>query len=108
MPKTKPHCYSLPHDNFYCNSNRPLTFFIFLKKKKKKIQNIFSSDSQNSDVDILFISIAQTEDELKKVNQEKDRIEKEKDDKIKELEIKINSIGLAYENVLNVSLLNPI
>ena len=54
----------------------------------------------------LFISIAQTEDELKRVNQEKDRVEKEKDDKIKELEIKINSMGLAYENVLNVSLLN--
>ena len=57
-------------------------------------------------VTFLFISIAQTEDELKRVNQEKDRVEKEKDDKIKELEIKINSMGLAYENVLNVSLLN--
>ncbi len=30
-------------------------------------------------------------------------MEKEKDEKIKELEIKINSMGLAYENVLNVS-----
>ena len=39
------------------------------------------------------------------MNQEKDRMEKEKDDKIKELEIKINSMGLAYENVLNVSTL---
>ena len=39
------------------------------------------------------------------MNQDKDRMEKEKDDKIKELEIKINSMGLAYENVLNVSTL---
>ena len=39
------------------------------------------------------------------MNQEKDRMQKEKDDKIKELEIKINSMGLEYENVLNVSTL---
>ena len=30
-------------------------------------------------------------------------METEKNDRIKELEIKINSMGLAYENVLNVS-----
>ena len=50
-----------------------------------------------------YISAAQTEQELKQVNTEKDRMEREKNDRIKELEIKINSMGLAYENVLNVS-----
>ncbi len=43
-----------------------------------------------------------TEAELKRTKDDKDRMEKEKDEKIKELEIKINSMGLAYENVLNV------
>ncbi len=51
-----------------------------------------------------FCFTAQTTEDLKRVHLEKDKMEKEKDERIKELEIKINTMGLAYENVLNVSL----
>ncbi len=34
---------------------------------------------------------------------EKEKSEREKDERIKELEIQISTMGLAYENVLNVS-----
>ena len=79
------------------------TNIFYIPNDSLKTRNAYS---QNMCITFLFISIAQTEDELKRVNHEKDRVEKEKDDKIKELEIKINSMGLAYENVLNVSLFN--
>ena len=87
----------------YYDSCHPKTFSAFLTLiltiKSLLIHKICT-------LPVSLFSTAQTEDDLKRVNQEKERIEKEKDDKIKELEIKINSMGLAYENVLNVSLLN--